>query len=134
MVPHRNIHKFTWTSADKKTHNQIYHILIYRGFHSSILDVQSFRGGDCESDHYLVVAKVREKLAVSKQTTHRVHMERLNLEILNKVEGNEQYLVEISNRFAASENLGAEVCVHRTRKITNLREKKNSAQQSLLYN
>jgi hypothetical protein len=92
--------------------------------HSSILDIQSFRGGDCESDHYLVVAKVRGRLAVSKQTAHRVHMERLNLEILNKVEGNEQYLVEISNRLAALENLGAEVCVNRTRKITYLREKK----------
>jgi hypothetical protein len=28
---------------------------------------------------YLVVAKVRERLAVSKQTAHRVHMERFNL-------------------------------------------------------
>jgi hypothetical protein len=45
-----------------------------------------------------VVAKVRERLAVSKQTTQRVHMERLNLKILNEVEGKEQYRVEISNR------------------------------------
>jgi hypothetical protein len=32
-----------------------------------------------DTDHYLVVAKVRERLAVNKQTTHRVHMERFNL-------------------------------------------------------
>jgi hypothetical protein len=32
------------------------------------------------------MAKVRERLAVSKQTTHRVHMERFSLKKLNKVE------------------------------------------------
>jgi hypothetical protein len=38
-----------------------------------------------------VVAKVRERLAVSKQRTHTVHMERFNLKKLNEVEGKEQY-------------------------------------------
>jgi hypothetical protein len=47
--------------------------------HSSILDVRSFRTADCDTDHYLVVANVKEKLAVSQQTTHGVHMERYNL-------------------------------------------------------
>jgi hypothetical protein len=47
------------------------------------------------------VAKVRESMAVSKQTAHRVHRERFNHKKLNEVEGKEQYCVEISNRFAA---------------------------------
>jgi hypothetical protein len=64
--------------------------------HSNILDVGSFRAADCDIDHYLVVAKVTERLAVSKQTTHRVRMERFNLKKLNEVEGKEQYRVEIS--------------------------------------
>jgi hypothetical protein len=51
------------------------------------------------------VVEVRESLAVSNQTTHRVHMERFNLKKLNKVEGKQQYHVEISNRFAALEYL-----------------------------
>jgi hypothetical protein len=66
MFPHRNILKFTWTSPDGKTHNKIDHILIDRRRHSSILDVLSFRAADCNTDRYLVVAKVRERLSVSK--------------------------------------------------------------------
>jgi hypothetical protein len=53
--------------------------LIDRRRNSSILDVRSFKAADCDTDHYLVVAKVRERLAVSKRTTHRVHMERFSL-------------------------------------------------------
>jgi hypothetical protein len=33
MFPHRNIHKYTWTSPDEKTHNQINHVLIDRIWH-----------------------------------------------------------------------------------------------------
>jgi hypothetical protein len=61
-----------------------------------VFDVISFRGAGCNSDYSMVVAKVRERLAVSKQTTNRFHIERFNLKKLNKVEGNERYRVEIS--------------------------------------
>jgi hypothetical protein len=40
-------------------------------------------------------------------------LERFNLKKLNEVEGKEQYRVEISSRFAASENLDAEVHINR---------------------
>jgi hypothetical protein len=60
-----------------------------------------------------VVANVRERLAVSKQTTHSAHMKRLNLKKLSKVEGKEQYRVEISNMFVALENLDTEVDVNK---------------------
>jgi hypothetical protein len=53
-----------------ESHSQIDHILIDRRQHSSILDVRSFKALDCGTDHYLVVAEVRERLAVRERTTH----------------------------------------------------------------
>jgi hypothetical protein len=60
------------------------------------------------SGQHLVVPKFRERLAVSKRTTQTVHMERFNRKKLSEVEGKERYRVEISNRFAALENLDTE--------------------------
>jgi hypothetical protein len=101
LFPQGNIHKYIWTSSDGKTHNQIDPILVDRRRLSNVLDVRSFRAADCDSDHYLVVAKVRERLAVNKQGSQRSDMERFNLKKLNDVEGKEQFRVEFSNRFAA---------------------------------
>jgi endonuclease/exonuclease/phosphatase family metal-dependent hydrolase len=56
-------------SPDGKTHNQIDHILVDMQRHSNVLDVRSLRAADCDSDHYLVVAKVRERLTVNKTVT-----------------------------------------------------------------
>jgi hypothetical protein len=56
-----------------------------------------------------VVAKIRERIAVNKQGSHTLHMEGFNLKKLNEVEDKEKYRVEVSNRFAALENLDAEI-------------------------
>jgi hypothetical protein len=54
------------------------------------MNVQSFRA----TDYYLVVAKARERFSHKK---------------LNEVESKEKHLVEVSDRFAALEDLDAEV-------------------------
>jgi hypothetical protein len=60
------------------------------------------------------VVKVRERLTVSKQTTHRIYVERFNLKNLKEIESKEQYnRVEISYMFVALENLDAELDISR---------------------
>jgi hypothetical protein len=79
--------------------------LIDRRRRSSVLDVISFRGADCDTDHYLVFAKIRVRLTVSKRPVNKVDMDRLNLKKLNEGEVKEQYQVTIKNRFSALETL-----------------------------
>jgi hypothetical protein len=64
---------------------------------------------NCDTDHYLVVGKDRDSIAVNKQISHRFNMERFNLDKLNEAEVEEQYCVEVLNWFTALEDLDAEV-------------------------
>jgi hypothetical protein len=96
---------YTWTSPDGKIHNQTDHTVIGRRWHSSTLDVRSFRGADCDTDHYLMVAKLREKLAASKESAQKFDGERFNLRTLSELEVMKQYQIEISKSFAALEDL-----------------------------
>jgi hypothetical protein len=69
--------------------------LIDKRRHSNILDVRSFRGADCDTDHYLVVAELRERISVSKQTRQYSDLVRFDLKKLDDVEVKERYQVEI---------------------------------------
>jgi hypothetical protein len=72
MFSHLHLRKYTWTYADGKIHSQIDQILIDRRWHSSILDVPSFRGAYSDTDHYLVTAKVTKSLPVGKTNSTEV--------------------------------------------------------------
>jgi hypothetical protein len=84
-----------------------------KGQHSNIVDVQYFRGADCDSDPNLVVANIRETLSVRKQAMQKFDMDRFNLKKLSDVEVNKPYQVKISNRFAALKNFSDGVDIYR---------------------
>jgi hypothetical protein len=63
------------------------------------------RGSDCDTDHSLLVAKVRERLAVNIQAAQKLDVEKFNLKKLNDLEVRKEYHIKISNRFAALESL-----------------------------
>ena len=105
MFLHRNVHKYTWTSPDGQTHNQIDHILTDRRWHSIIFGVRFFRGANCDTDHYLIVTKVKEILAISKQAAQKFDEDRFNLRKLNELEVMKECQTETSKMFAALENL-----------------------------
>jgi hypothetical protein len=71
----------------------------------SYIFLRGFRGADCDTEHYLVVAKVRERLAVSKHAAQNFDGERFNPRELNDLEVRKRYQIEISDRLAALESL-----------------------------
>ena len=60
-----------------------------------------------------MVAKVRERLAVSKQTTQKLDGGRFNLRKLKDLEDKKQYQIEITNRFAALGNISDDGDINR---------------------
>ena len=77
--------------------------------------------------------KVRERLAVNKLAAQKYHVERFNLRNLNELEVMKQYQIDISNSYAALENLRDNEDINRV--WENIKENtKTSAKGSLGLN
>jgi hypothetical protein len=112
------------------THNQIDHVLIEDGIQVYLMfDLSE---ADCDTGHYLVVAKVRDRLAVSKRAAQMIDMERCNVKTLYEGDVKEQYQVTVRNKFAALEGLEDSGDINGA--WDNIRENISiSAQESLGY-
>ncbi|XP_071653719.1 uncharacterized protein [Temnothorax longispinosus] len=90
QLPRKNIHKWTWESPDGDHHNQIDHVLIERRNASSITNVRTCRGADCDSDHYLV--RVCYRCRISRRGTEgRAESAKINTGRLKDPETKHQY-------------------------------------------
>jgi hypothetical protein len=88
--PHEDIHEETWISPDGHTRNQIDHVIIDARHAYDIIDVRSYRGADCDSDHCLVKIKYRPKITVANKSTGTRSM-RYNTEKVKDIKVSQEY-------------------------------------------
>jgi hypothetical protein len=65
---HKRIHFQTWHSPDGHTFNQIDHCLIDGRQFSDVIDVMARRCANIDSDHMLVVIKLRTRICRASNT------------------------------------------------------------------
>jgi len=92
--------------------------------------MESLRGANYDTIHFLVAAKVKERLAVGKESAQKFDMERFNLRKLSELEVRKQYQINTWNKLAALENLIDSEDINKTWK--NIKQNiKTSAKESL---
>ena len=95
---HHKRRRFTWTSPDQSTRNQIDYMMINNNWRSSVVDARTKPSADCDTDHKLVYSKVQLK---AFRVTRNSQPFRFNLNKLKYSEFRDQYVTETNNRFAA---------------------------------
>ncbi|XP_072158643.1 uncharacterized protein [Bemisia tabaci] len=104
---HKRIHLGTWKIPGSEEVNQIDHVLVSSRHMSSVIDVKSCRGPNCDSDHFLVKVKVRERIAnVMKGPKHEV--KRWATENLSKIKELQKKYVDVLNSKLTQETDGME--------------------------
>jgi sorting nexin-29 len=89
-LPRKDIHKGTWKAPGNRNVNQIDHLLIDARHKSDLMDVRTYRGANIDSDHYLVLSRIRSRISNAKK--HRGSRSRkINTEPLKSPETAEQF-------------------------------------------
>ncbi|KAK9694550.1 hypothetical protein QE152_g33478 [Popillia japonica] len=70
--PRKEIYKGTWRIPGRKETNQIDHVLVQERYAHLIKNVRTYRGADVDSDHFLVVVKMKEIAAERKQRKTKI--------------------------------------------------------------
>ena len=98
MLPHKDIHKYTWTSPNGLHKNQIDHIAVNAKFKRSVRDTRAYRGADDGSDHNLVITETKLKLSRVKKTN--TISRKYEISKLNSTDVQKEFFLELRNRFS----------------------------------
>ena len=97
IFQHTYIHKLTWKSPDRKTVNQIGHVVINNKWIRSLKDVHTCRSANAGSDHYLVMSGL--KLRLRKAPAKKNRPRKYSIPRLKQDEVLKAFVLEIKNKF-----------------------------------
>ena len=66
LFDHHKRNLYTWITPGDKYRNQIDYIMVKKRWKSSITNCKTYPGADCDTDHILLLAKMRVKLTRNK--------------------------------------------------------------------
>lgn len=98
-----------WTSPNGRVKNQINHIMINRKWRTSLPEVTVRRGPVGNSDHSLVIGKIRLKL---KRTRGKSDRKVFDNRRLNNEDMKRSFCVKLHNRFQMLRNLAENIEEH----------------------
>lgn len=96
MFKHKDIHTMTWTFPNGRVKYQIDNILINRKWRTSLQDVRVRRGPDVNSDHYLVIEKIKLNLSNS---TAKSKIKVSDVKKLIDINIRKNFCLKLRNRF-----------------------------------
>ena len=90
---HKKIHSGTWISADRQTLNQIDHVMVSKIKMRLKHDIRSKRGYNCDSDHFLIQIKIKQKLiTIKNRQSQRYNWDRQLLNQNEKINKYQEHL------------------------------------------
>ena len=104
LFKHKDIHKITWYSPNNRDKYQIDHVIINGKWRRSLLDTRSYRGADVNSDHCLVVVRLKLKLKKTLDD-NKTNRKIIDIKRLNDCEVQRKFTTELRNIFKELENL-----------------------------
>lgn len=97
LFTHKDKHKATWISPDRRTKNQIEHTLINKRFRNSAKDTRVYRSADIGSDHYLVCTEIQ--LILKRQQSKKFSRMKYNTEELEREDVLKALSITLRNRY-----------------------------------